>query len=138
MKKRYYEFYLDELLGFLTGIKNMSDEQALAILKNNTETNYWYNEYLYFVEQNCKYVLEDEQLIVSFPDGNTRIFMDLERAAYELDVPKIVVAAALNNGTEFGDGETNGMYISYWDKRKQSLMAASRLCRVVLNNEAFE
>lgn len=138
MKRRYYEYYLDELFEFLTGIKNMTDEQALAILKNNADTNYWYNEYLYFVSKNCKSVLEDEQLIVSFPDGKTRIFMDLERAAYELNVPKIVVAAALNNGTEFGDGETTGIYVSYWDKRKQSLMAASRLCRVVLSNEAFE
>lgn len=135
---KHYEYYLDELFDFLVFIKNMTDKQALAIIKNNAETNYWYNEYLYFCSQNCKDVLEDEQLIVSFPDGKTRIFMDLERAALELQVPKIVIAVALNNGTDFTDGETTGIYVSYWDKRKQSLLAASRLCRVVLSDEEFE
>ena len=130
----YYEFYLDELWDFLVEVQAFTEREALKILKNNKKTNYWYQEYLYYVEQNCKNVLEDEMLIVTLPDGKTRIFMDLERASYELDVAKIVVAVALNNGTEF----SNGMYVSYLNKEKQTALAVSRLCKVVLSDEAFE
>ena len=135
---KHFEYYLDELWDFLVEVQAFTEREALKILKNNKKTNYWYQEYLYYVEQNCKNVLEDEMLIVTLPDGKTRIFMDLERAAYELDVAKIVVAVALNNGTEFRDGENNSMYVSYLNKEKQTALAASRLCKVILSDEAFE
>lgn len=131
---KHFEYYLDELLDYLVYVVGMSCEEATAVLKDAKKTNYYYQDYLYYVEQNCKGVLEDEQLIVAFPDNNVRIFMDLERCAYELDLPKLVVAVALNNGTEFGEG----LYVAYLDKAKQSRLATSRLFRVVLSDEDFE
>ena len=131
---KHYEYYLDELLDYLVYIVGMECEEAMGVIKNNERTNYYYQEYLYYVEKNCKGVLEDEQLIVAFPDNKIRIFMDLERCAYELDLPKLVVAVALNNGTEFGEG----LYVAYLDKVKQSRLATKRLFRVVLSDEEFE
>ena len=106
----------------------------MAVIKSTERTNYYYQDYLYYVEKNCKGVLEDEELVVEYPDGSTRRFMDLERCAYELDLPKLVVAVALNNGTVCGEG----FYVSYLDKRKNTTNAMSRLFRVVLSDEEFE
>lgn len=131
---KHFEYYLDELLDYLVYVVKMTWEEATAVIKNAEKTNYYYQDYLYYVEKNCRWVLEDEQLVVVFPNNNTRVFMDLERCAYELDLPKLVVAVALNNGTEFGEG----MYVAYLDKQKQNRLATGRLFRVVLSEEEFE